>query len=353
MAMRRKVAAVMGNGHLGLVEEDVPKTAAGRVLVEVHASLVSPGTELGGWRGLAARMERPDPGAEPAKFGYSNAGVVLEVGEGVTGLKEGDRVAAVGAGKALHTDYAVVPHNLVLPLPDGVTFRQGVYAMLSATALHAVRRAEPEIGHYCGVVGLGIVGQLTARLMQLSGCYVIGWDTIGQRIEIARRWGIDETAHVGSEDAEAKTAGFTGGYGLDLGVLAFGGDGNRAYRNLEKCFKVSPDSHPMGTMVMVGGCSFEYRSSLTNMDYRRASRVGPGYHDDAWETGADYAPVFIRWGTRTNIALCLRFMAEGRLDVDVLTTDVVPLDGIEGWGLQAMKSPDDVLGVVIEAQEQA
>ena len=49
------VAAIMPEGRIGLVEEDIPETAAGCVLLEVKSSLVSPGTELRGWRGLAQR----------------------------------------------------------------------------------------------------------------------------------------------------------------------------------------------------------------------------------------------------------------------------------------------------------
>lgn len=119
---KRHVAAVCGNGHIRLVEQDVPPLVPGAVLVEVHASLVSPGTELGGWHNLRKRREAPDEDAEPRPFGYANAGVVLAVGDGVDEFCPGDRVSCMGSGYAMHTDYAVVPHNLCVPLPEGVSF---------------------------------------------------------------------------------------------------------------------------------------------------------------------------------------------------------------------------------------
>ena len=73
---RRKVAATCGDGHIRLVEQDVPALKPGTVLVEVRASLVSPGTELRGWHRFAALRRDPDTAANPRPFGYSNSGVV-------------------------------------------------------------------------------------------------------------------------------------------------------------------------------------------------------------------------------------------------------------------------------------
>ena len=68
------VAAIMPDGRIGLLEEDIPQVSAGCVLLEVKSSLVSPGTELLGWRGLARGDSRAGPGGRPRTFGYSNAG---------------------------------------------------------------------------------------------------------------------------------------------------------------------------------------------------------------------------------------------------------------------------------------
>ena len=109
------------------------------VLVQVHASLVSPGTELGGWQMFSERYKANTEGAREKltlrPFGYSSTGIVLDIGKNVKHLTPGDRVACIGAGYALHTDYAVVPQNLCISLPNNVTFNQGAYAMLLATAL--------------------------------------------------------------------------------------------------------------------------------------------------------------------------------------------------------------------------
>ena len=351
---KQRVAAACGDGHIRVVEQDMPELKPGSVLIETHASLVSPGTELGGWRALAGRRAEPEDG-EPRPFGYSNAGVVVDVGEGVTRFKPGDRVAGVGGGYALHADFTVVPHNLCVALPENVTFAQGSYAMLAATALHALRRGTPEFGEYAAVVGLGLVGQLTAQFFRLAGNYVIGWDTIGFRTDVARRCGIHEAITVGEQDEVEATRAFTRGAGLDTCVLAFGERADTAVKSLAKSMKRAPDGHPMGCMVVVGGATFDYASfesqGLTNTDIRRASRTGFGYHDEAWEFGTDYPSVAMRWTTRTNLELCLRLMSESRLDVDALTTHVIPLDNADAETARALEDPDGILGVVFTMNE--
>ena len=345
-AKKRRIATVGGDGVIRLEEQNLPPLGDGAVLVEVHASLVSPGSELGGWRGLSRRRRSPDSGIEPKPFGYANSGVVLEVGGGVDRFEVGDRVCCMGGGYACHSDYAVVPHHLCVHLPDEVTFAQGAYGHLAATALHALRRNAPEFGEYTAVVGLGLVGQLAAQVHRLAGCYVIGWDTVDLRLETARRTGIDAAVNSAEENAAEATAAFTGGAGLDSGVMAFGGDGTEAFEQLQGCLKRAPDGPRAGRIVIVGGTTIDYAAATFNVDIRRSARTGPGYHDEEWEHGADYPKVYMRWTTRTNLELCMRLIAEGKLQVDPLTTHTIALEDVEKEVERIVGEPDRILGVV-------
>ena len=347
---KRLVAVQGGNGTIKVMEQDLPELAKGTVLVKVAASLVSPGTEVGGWHSFAEQKKKPIPKKEQP-FGYSNTGVVIGTADGITEFKIGDRVACIGAGYALHTDYAVVPHNLCVPLPENVTFEQGAYAMLFATAMQTLRRGQPEFGEYTCVVGLGIVGQLTARLYQLAGNYVIGWDINPARVGLAQKWGIDAVRE--DENGPAATYNFTHGDGLDAAVLAMAGTCDETVDRLVKCMKHTPDGHAVGRIMIVGWPEFTFGSKsqiggMNNIDIRRCSRTGAGYHDLEWEQGPDYPPVFMRWTTKTNLNLCMRLISEGKVNVDGLTTHFIKLAVVEHEINKALADPDSMLGVVFK-----
>jgi len=348
MPKTRQVGALDGTGHAVVLTQPVPELRKGTVLVETRASLISPGTELG-----LAKSQRKDPAAQagqPRPFGYQNSGVVVEVGPGVKEFKPGDRVSCLGGGYAQHATYSVVPKNLCARLPDNVSFEEGAFSNLVLTSLHAVRRGEPELGENLLVVGLGLVGQMAARLGQIAGMYVMGWDMSPFRCELAKKWGIDEVAVVGQEDEVAKSKAFTRNGGFDMAVMAFGGDGTKAVQSVKGVMLLSPDTHQMGRICLVGGLRTDlgWGANLGNLDLRCCSRTGPGYHDDPWEVGDyEYPPVFMRWTTRSNLEYALRLMSEGKLDVKCLITHRLPLARIDDAVAAHIEQPNSTMATVL------
>lgn len=325
MPEMRRVLTQDGAGRFAVIEEPVPTVRPGTVLVEVKSALISPGTELGG---TPAKRANPDPEGKPRPFGYGNAGVVLAVGDGVTGIQPGDRLACMGGGHALHASHAVVPINLTCPMPDGRSFDAASFAHLAATALWAVRRTQIEFGQNVAVFGLGIVGQIAAQLARLSGAHVMAVDRLPMRVELAAKCSADLAVNAAGQDVVEAAKDFSRGHGMDAAIIAFGGDATDLIPQIASMLKTAPDGHQYGCITVVGGASFSSRwpTPLGNVDVRASSRPGPGYHDQAWEHGADYPPVFVQWNTKRNIEECLRAEAEGRLDVEPLITHHFPLD---------------------------
>src|SRR5947209_15029763 len=155
---------------------------------------------------------------ESRALGYSAAGVVAEVGAGVTEFRAGDRVACAGTGYAAHAEVLSVPKNLCVHLPDAVDFESGAFATVGAIALQGVRLAEPTLGESVVVIGLGLVGQLAAQLLKANGCRVFGVDLDESRVELARRLGMDDGCAAGRGVKEAVSK-WTRGRGADAVLI--------------------------------------------------------------------------------------------------------------------------------------
>lgn len=341
----RKVATIDGRGHIQVIEEPIPQPNTGQVLIEVKASMISPGSELGG---VKHRRSQPTD-AKPKPFGYSNAGVVIDRGEGCDDIVLGTRVACMGAGYAQHTTHACVPRNMAITIPQNVTDEAASSIHLAATGLHAARRAQLQLGEHVAVVGLGLVGQFVCQWSRLAGAKVMAIDRLNLRLAAATATGAHQTVNKTELDPVTLGPGFTRGYGFDAGVIAFGGDATEAFKMLLRMMKQAPDTHNMGRIVIVGSAWIKhlFAAGAGNVDVRSAARTGPGYHDEAWEHGADYPPVFLPWTTKRNLEECLLFMASGDLNVDALITHRASLDEAPQLCDLLIEQPQAALGVVL------
>ena len=345
----RKVVMRNEAGRIWTEEQETPALKPGQLLIEVCNSMVSPGTELGG---IKRRRENPGSEAHKRPFGYTNAGRVIETSGDCGEFKVGDRVAGMGGGYALHATYACVPHNLCAKIPDNVKDEHAASIHLAATALHAVQRGRIRIGENVVVAGLGIVGQFACQIAKAAGAYVLGVDRLPLRLGIAQNAGTDLTINVSETDPIPVAKEFTRGYGMDCGIIAFGGDATSAFQQIRAMLKTAPDTHKMGRIVIVGGASIThgFAAGLGNVDVISAARTGPGYHDEAYEHGADYPPVFVPWPTQRNLELSLRLMSENRIKVQPLITDIVPIDQATEGCEKLIQTPNEALGVIFSMQ---
>lgn len=326
-------------------EVPLPALEAGMIRIDVESSLISPGSELGGWGAMKARQLKPPHGVP---FGYSVAGTVAAKGPGTNGPAKGTRVVAIGAGQALHAQQVVVPAALVVPLPDSLSFDEGAYAMLLATAMHGVRRAEVTLGSRVMVAGMGVLGNLAAQLFRAAGCRVAAWDVSAAALQMARIVGFTECHDCSTDACIDTTRRWTRDEGLDVACWALGGRADDLWHRTINAMQISPDGHPCGRIVVLGHAEFTFQTRpMTNIDVVQASRTGPGYHDPAWERGAAYPPVFVRWDSRRNLELGLELVASGAVQVAPLTTHRLYI-GDAGSALPAMlDAGDHPMGVVI------
>jgi predicted dehydrogenase/threonine dehydrogenase-like Zn-dependent dehydrogenase len=278
-------------------------------------------------------------------LGYSAAGEVVEVGAKVRTFKVGDPVACAGAGDANHAEFNFVPQNLVALLPPGLDYQRGSFATIGAIALHGVRRAAPALGERVVVVGLGLIGQLVAQLLTLSGCQVLGIDPRRTRLGLAASLGIDATAPADEADVDLRVSEWTNGVGADaVLVTASGGRGSLLDRSLGFCRR-------KGRLVLVGDVPIRIsRDKLyrKEVDFLISCSYGPGRYDRRYERrGIDYPLPYVRWTEGRNLAEVLRLIASGKLRVRELVGRVRPLEEAAA-AYDDLKGPDPPIAALLD-----
>jgi NADPH2:quinone reductase len=157
-------------------------------------------------------------GSFPATLGQEGAGTVVALGEGVTGLDVGDRVASVSMSGS-YAEYAAVPAEKLAPVPDGVSFAQAAAAMLQGMTAQYLATSTYELssGDKCLVhAGAGGVGQLLCQVAKLRGAFVIATAGGSEKTGIALNAGADRVIDYKSEDFEAEVKKITGGKGVQV-----------------------------------------------------------------------------------------------------------------------------------------
>ncbi|MEU1726887.1 zinc-binding dehydrogenase [Nonomuraea sp. NPDC005692] len=239
-------------GEVRVAREDVAPPGFGEVLCRTTLSLISPGTELACLRGEF------DPGTNweewvryPFRPGYSMAGIVEAVGEGVTRLRPGDRVQSY----APHQELVTLADRDVRLLPGGVTAEEAVWVPLVVTAAAGTARAAITLGETVVVLGLGPVGQLVVQYAVAHGASrVVAVDTDARRLDLARTSGASDLIEATAADARAAVADLTGGR---LAEVVFDVTGNPAV--LSQAVRLA---RPLGRVVLLGDTPTPSRQML-------------------------------------------------------------------------------------------
>ena len=328
------------------VVDDVPSPAVGRrnVLVRVTHSCISVGTEMAGMRmsglplyqralkqpenvkrvldmmreqGIKRTLDRVQGKlAAGSPTGYSAAGVVIEVGEEVEGFSVGDRVACAGAGVANHAEIIDVPVNLAVPCPEGLGNDMACTVTLGAIAMQGVRRAQPTLGETFVVVGLGILGQITAQLLTANGCRVIGVDLDPQRVDLALGTGMAIGINPAVDPYVERVLKHTQGLGADGVIVTAATPSNEVISEaMQACRK-------KGRVVLVGDVGLDLNRAdfyKKELDFLISSSYGPGRYDPVYEEGGqDYPLPYVRWTENRNMQAYLELLATGRVKLDHL-----------------------------------
>lgn len=371
----KQLFLMVKDGSIQLVDTPAPTVKDSTVIVETLYSVVSAGTErslasFGGKNLLQKALERPDQVkkvtekmstdgvvttlesalnrlSEPMPMGYSGVGRVVECGRGVTDVKKGDRVAMVG--QAYHSEVNRVSRNLIAPLPETAgDCREYAFAALAGIALEGIHQAEVTPGETAAVIGMGLLGHITARILDAYGCDVIGYDIAEKTLPGTRL-----KAFIRSDDDNAveMTRSCTGGRGADRVIITAAADSNAP---VDLAAAIARDR---GVICMIGVTQMNldrrpfYERELT---FTIARSYGPGRYDPSYEeNGVDYPLGYVRFTEGRNVEEFVRLVSGGRLVLSDLITHVFAFEkAAQAYELITVnKKKEPYIGVLLQYGE--
>jgi predicted dehydrogenase/threonine dehydrogenase-like Zn-dependent dehydrogenase len=349
-----------------LYVDDVPRPSIskGMVLVENKFSLISAGTERGTVKvgkasligkakqrpdlvaqvfqnvkkeGLKATIDKVKTKLDSLKaLGYSTSGVVMASMDTNGVFKVGDRVACAGQDYASHSEVVAIPQNLMVKIPDNVSFEDASFTTLGAIALQGVRQANPTLGENICVIGLGLLGQITTQLLKANGCKVFGIDLSPGLIKLAKESGAEEALLRNDSNLLTAIENFTNGHGFDKVIITAAAPSNDP---IELSAIIT---RKKGQVIVVGAVKMDiprdpdfYRKEL---ELKMSCSYGPGRYDVSYEEdGHDYPFAYVRWTEQRNMEAFLNLISQGSLNLKALTTHEFDI-------AEAEKAYDIVLG---------
>lgn len=320
-------------GKLELVEVPEPKTAPGEVLIRVnHVGICGSEIEC-----VVQRHPRRQP---PLIMGHEFAGTIEGLGDGVTGLTVGQKVAVnpiVACWKCrwcrqgrpnlcerrqllsmnrpgAFAQFVTAPAENCYPLPEGMSTREGAVVEPVANAVHAVRLAHSVLPERVIVFGAGPIGLVCTQVAKALGAtFVATVEIVPERIAIAKKFA-DAVINPQSEDLLEKVKELTNGQGFDLALDAVG-------RSITRRLAVQ-SVHPTGVVVWVGLHEDETTIPGMQIIYGEKTVLGSSAYTDA------------------DFATALQLIATGKVEVNSWVQEFPFDEGVEVfWKLARGEMP--------------
>ncbi|MDP1817994.1 MAG: zinc-binding alcohol dehydrogenase, partial [Leadbetterella sp.] len=322
----KQIIQDLKKGNTLLEEVPTPLVRKGQVLIQTHRSLVSLGTEkmlveFGKGNLISKARQQPEKVKqvldkiktegllptleavfnkldEPLPLGYCNAGEVIGIGEGVTEFSIGDRVASNG----VHAEIVSVPKNLVVKIPENVSYEEASFTVIGSIGLQGIRLANPTMGETFVVVGLGLIGLITAELLIANGCNVIGFDFDDQKVRLALNKGVI-AFNASTTDVVKTVESLTNGIGCDSVIITASTKSN------EVISQAAQMSRKKGRIVLVGVIGLDIQRAdffKKELSFQVSCSYGPGRYDEDYEQrGMDYPIGYVRWSEKRNFETIL------------------------------------------------
>lgn len=356
----------------------IPQVSEGNILIKVVNSCISVGTETScvknsGKSIIQRVIEEPqnlkkaiDLALQQGFFsiyekvknrlgsgspiGYSVSGIVIDKGSDIEEIKIGDKVAAAGAGFANHAEYVVVPKNLVVKIPNEVSFEHASTVALGSIAMQGIRRADLRFGEYCAVIGCGLLGLLTIQMLVHAGIRVAATDLDSRRLHLAKELGAELTLNPNDDNLIQTIQNWSNGFGVDAVIFTASTSSNEP---LSQSFNMC---RRKGKVVLVGVSGMQINREdiySKELDFLISTSYGPGRYDKNYEEyGIDYPYAYVRWTENRNMAEYLRLIQIGAIKLDKIIDVKFHISQVEQAYNELQKEENKPIAVIIEYNDE-
>ena len=338
----KQIFQSLENGETLIFDIPSPKIKKGHLLIKSSCSLISSGTEkmlinfgksnlinkvkeqqdripdlleklkseglLSTYNAIKSKLEIPIP------LGYSNVGEIIGIGAEVNGFNIGDKVVSNGP----HAEIILVPKNLCAKIPEGVSNREAVFTIPASIGLQGIRLLKPTFGETFLIIGLGLIGNLTAQILKSQGCRIIGIDTDPLKCVLAEQLGIEIIPKEFIDNPLEWLLKKTDGVGVDGVIITASTQSDKPITIASKACRIR------GRIILVGVTGLNLKRDLMyekEISFQVSCSYGPGRYDENYEeNGIDYPIGFVRWTEKRNFEAVLFAIKSKLINVQKLIT---------------------------------
>ncbi|MCB9192438.1 MAG: bi-domain-containing oxidoreductase [Flavobacteriales bacterium] len=372
----KQLTQELKSGKMEIMEVPFPALNKGSVMVRNHYSVISAGTEgktvTDARKGYLAKAQSRQKEVKqvidmvktnglmptyklvmnkleaPSALGYSTAGEVIAVADDVTEFKVGDRVACGGVS-ASHADVVCVPKNLCVKVPENVDLKHAAFTTIASIAVQGIRQADLRMGENCLIIGMGLIGQMTSKILSASGIRPIGVDVSDAQVEQSKAVGIQDVYNRNTPGIEDLIMKFSNGSGVDSVIITAGTS------SLDPVELAGAVARKKAKVVIVGAVPTGFNRAnyyKKELDLRMSMSYGPGRQDPTYEDkGIDYPIGYVRWTENRNMQSYLELIAAGKLDISGLISHTFKLEEAPEAYNMILSRSEAFNGVVIQYEE--
>jgi L-iditol 2-dehydrogenase len=236
-----KAALLYGPRDIRVEDVSEPRINKGEVLIKPHRVGIC-GSDLN-------RYRRGIKISYPLVMGHECCGDIVQLGEGITDLKIGQRIAILpnfGCGNCVHcrmgrenlcpskvslgvtvdgcfAEYVKIPARYAWPIADNISDEEGATIEPVAVAVRAVQKMGNLLGRWVMILGAGSIGLFVLQVARSAGAKVVVADIIEERLTSGRKLGADGMINVSQDALEQSIVSLTEGQGIDIVVETAGG----------------------------------------------------------------------------------------------------------------------------------